>query len=322
VLRRILSTAAFLYCVSPALALAQEDVQAASAAFAEAQRAQLRGDFPRAAELFEIADQAAASPGALRSAIRNREAAGQEARAASLALRAISRYPDDRETRTFADSALERLGPRLVRVRVTCDVSCAVTVDGGTVGPNAAATTEFFVADGPHTLEARWSNRDAVTRQVSGNPGQTVVVEIQAPPQRAQTTTPPSESLSPTPVVSSADASSPTTDQGASSEKSGGGLPPAVFWVGTGLTVVAAGVLTWSGLDTLSANDDYKQAPTREGYEDGVDRQRRTNILAGVTAGLGAITLGIGLFATDWGGQASASVGPDHVAFSFKGSLP
>jgi hypothetical protein len=71
VLRRIISTASLLVCLSPLPAFAQEDVQAASAAFAEAQRAQLRGDFPRAAELFEIADQAAPSPAALRSAIRN-----------------------------------------------------------------------------------------------------------------------------------------------------------------------------------------------------------------------------------------------------------
>jgi hypothetical protein len=110
-------------------------------------------------------------------------------------------------------------------------------------------------------------------------------------------------------------------DQPPAAEKRSG-MSPAVFWVGTGLTVIAAGALTWSGLDTLNARDDYEENPTRDGYEDGVDRQRRTNILAGVTAGLGAMTLGIGLFATDWGGHASASIGPDRFALTFKGSLP
>jgi hypothetical protein len=320
VLRRIISTAAFLVCVSPALALAQEDVQAASVAYAEAQRAQLRGDYPRAAELFEIADQAAASPVALRSAIRNREAAGQEARAASLALRALARYPDDRETRTFADATIDRLAPRLIRVRVNCDQACAITVDGGTVAPSAGLVTEFFVNDGPHTLEARWASRDPVTRPVSGSVGQTVLVDIQAPPERPQSAQPPAATAAAVPVLSSSEPPPPTSD--APPPAASKGLSPAFFWVGTGLTVVAGGVLTWSALDTLSARDDFEENPTREGYDDGVDRQRRTNILAGVTAGLGVVTIGIGLFATDWGGQASASVGPDHVAFSFKGPLP
>jgi hypothetical protein len=323
VLRRILSTAAFVLCLSPAFARAQEDVQAASAAFAEAQRAQLRGDFPRAAELFEIADQAAASPVALRSAIRNREAAGQEARAATLALRAITRYPDDRETRSFAEQTLERLSSRLVRARVTCDVACALTVDGGTLGSSAAQQTEFFVTDGAHSLEARWSGRDPVTRPLSGAAGQTVVVDIQAPPPRPQAVTPPPSEANAAPVLAGSQAQPVPTDQPGADAKSGShGLTPAVFWAGVGLTVVAGGLLTWSGLDTLSARDDYKDAPTRDGYEEGLDLQRRTNILAGVTAGLGVVTIGIGLFATDWGGSASASIGSDHVAFSYKGTLP
>jgi tungstate transport system substrate-binding protein len=43
------------------------------------------GDYARAAELFELADRAAPSPAALRSALRNHQAAGRTARAASLA---------------------------------------------------------------------------------------------------------------------------------------------------------------------------------------------------------------------------------------------
>ena len=32
----------------------------------------------------------------------------------------------------------------------------------------------------------------------------------------------------------------------------------------------------WSGLDTLSARDKYVDAPTKDGYDKGVSRQRRT----------------------------------------------
>jgi hypothetical protein len=326
VLRRIISTASLLVCLSPLTAFAQEDVQAASAAFAEAQRAQLRGDFPRAAELFEIADQAAPSPAALRSAIRNREAAGQDVRAATLSLRAISRYGEDRETRKFAEQTVERLAPHLMRVRVTCDQPCSLSVDGGTVGGGHALVTEFFVGDGPHMLEARWPGRESVTRSLDAQLGQSATIDLVAGPRKESapppppTTTPPPGALAPH-TQPPAPGAPPSTEFSPSDTKSSG-LSPAFFWAGTGLTLVAGGLLTWSALDTLRARNEYEDAPTRKDYEDGLSLQRRTNILAGATAALGVITIGVGAFATDWGGQASASVGPNSFALTYGGTLP
>ncbi|MBK6528272.1 MAG: hypothetical protein IPF99_01385 [Deltaproteobacteria bacterium] len=82
-----------LMLVTP-LAAAQEasppgdvtDVNAAAAAFQEGQRLQLAREHARAAEFFEIADHAAPSPAALRSAIRSHQAAGHAVRAATLSL--------------------------------------------------------------------------------------------------------------------------------------------------------------------------------------------------------------------------------------------
>jgi hypothetical protein len=326
VLRRIISTASLLVCLSPLPAFAQEDVQAASAAFAEAQRAQLRGDFPRAAELFEIADQAAPSPAALRSAIRNREAAGQDVRAATLSLRAISRYGEDRETRKFAEQTVERLAPHLMRVRVTCDQPCSLSVDGGTVGGGYALVTEFFVGDGPHMLEARWPGRESVTRSLDAQLGQSATIDLVAGPRKESapppppTTTPPPGALAPH-TQPPAPGAQPSTEF-SPSDTQRSGLSPAFFWAGTGLTLVAGGLLTWSALDTLRARDDYEKAPTRADYDHGVSLQRRTNILAGATAALGVITIGVGAFATDWGGQASASIGPNSFALTYGGALP
>lgn len=326
VLRRIISTASLLVCLSPLTAFAQEDVQAASAAFAEAQRAQLRGDFPRAAELFEIADQAAPSPAALRSAIRNREAAGQDVRAATLSLRAISRYGDDRETRKFAEQTVERLASHLMRVRVTCDQPCSLSVDGGSVAPGSALVTEFFVGDGPHMIEARWPGRESAQRSLDAVLGQSATIDLVAgarketPPAPPPTTTQPVGTL--TPEAQPTAAGTPPPRDYAPTDAPSRGLSPAFFWAGTGLTLVAGGLLTWSGLDTLRARDDYKKNPTREDYDNGVSLQRRTNILAGATAALGVITIGVGAFATDWGGHASASVGPNSFALTYGGSLP
>lgn len=301
-------------------------MQAASAAFAEAQRAQLRGDFPRAAELFEIADQAAPSPAALRSAIRNREAAGQDVRAATLSLRAINRYGDDRETRKFAEQTVERLAPHLMRVRVTCDQPCSLSVDGGVVGSGSALVTEFFVGDGPHMLEARWPGRESATRSLDAVLGQSATIDLAAGPRKEAAPTPPPTTTQPPGALAldtqpSTGGMPPSRDVGFA-DAPRRGLSPAYFWAGTGLTLVAGGLLTWSGLDTLRARDDYEKAPTRKDYEHGLSLQRRTNILAGATAALGVITIGVGAFATDWGGEASAKVGPNSFALTYGGSLP
>ena len=123
--------------------------------------------------------------------------------------------------------------------------------------------------------------------------------------------------------MTSAPATSSSATLDTSTKRESSGLPPAVFWIGTGLTVVAGGFLTWSGVDTLKARDDYENDPTRDGYDDGVKLEQRTNILAGATAVLGVTTIAIGLFATDWGGgEASAQVTDGGVAFSYRGTLP
>ena len=306
--------------LSPVAAFAEEDLAAASAAFAEAQRAQLRGDYSRAAELFEVAYQAAPSPAALRSAIRNREQSGQTVRAATLALRALEKYPSDQETRQLAESVLATSTSRLARVRVRCNEPCLVVADGGLVSESPRENVEFFMSTGQHSIEAQWNGRPSVTRTVDSSPGAILSFDFTAPPAPPPEETPPPATESS--VVMSGPAAPPAPADSRRSSSSGG-LSPAVFWVGTGLTVIAGGALAWSGLDTLSKRDEYEENPTRERYDEGVGLERRTNILAAVTGGLGISTLAIGLFATDWGGEASVSTTPGGgVAFSVGGKLP
>lgn len=308
--------------LSPLAAFAQEDVAAASAAFAEAQRAQLRGDYSRAAELFEVAYQSAPSPAALRSAIRNRDMSGQTVRAATLALRALEKYPSDQETRQLAEGVLANSTSRLARVRVRCSEPCLIVTDGGLVSERPSENLEFFVSSGQHTLEAQWRGRPSVTRPIDAAPGAILSFDLTAPPVPAPAEAKPKPATPNDSVVLGGPAVPPPPADRPPANSSRG-LPPAVFWVGTGLTVIAGGVLTWSGLDTLSKRDEYEKDPTRERYDDGVELERRTNILAAVTGGLGISTLAIGLFATDWGGEASVSAMPSGgVAFSVRGKLP
>ena len=64
---------------------------------------------------------------------------------------------------------------------------------------------------------------------------------------------------------------------------------------GAAVTVVLGGITIWSGLDTLSARDDFMSKPTRAGYDDGVAREHRTNWLLGATTVAGVATVAIGV---------------------------
>jgi hypothetical protein len=84
-----------------------------------------------------------------------------------------------------------------------------------------------------------------------------------------------------------------------------------VFWVGVGLTALGAGITVWSGIDTKSNPGPSKvretcrtsgsdSAACQDIYHQGLDKQHRTNILLGVSAGLGVTTAIVGAFLTDW----------------------
>jgi hypothetical protein len=91
-------------------------------------------------------------------------------------------------------------------------------------------------------------------------------------------------------------------------------------FVGAGATVVLGGLTIWSGLDTQAAREDYDQNPTPEGLDEGRGKQRRTNLLLGVTAAVGVATGVIALWFTEWkpSKQSHADVllqlGPTSIA--------
>lgn len=269
------------------------DVTAAAAAFQEGQRAQIAGDYARAAEFFELADHAAPSPAALRSAIRNHQAAGHATLAATLAFRAHTRDAADAQSAQLADAVLAELSPRLARVHLVCEPACTVSVDQLAVAPHADASHTFFLDPGSRALDVRWSGRGNRTRSLDAAAGQQVELQLDAPPPEA----PPAPTVTP-PVV--APVTPPRETRQPPPPPPPSGWSPAVFWVGVGLTAVSAGLLVWSGVDTLSARDAYVAAPTEAGYNDGVGRETRTNVFIGTTAALGVATAVVGVFATRW----------------------
>lgn len=107
---------------------------------------------------------------------------------------------------------------------------------------------------------------------------------------------------------------------GSTSTQSGGGLAvlhPAFFLGAAGLALASAGVLIWSGIETLALNDAYLMsndpATIEAMYASAESQQLLTNVFVGVTAGLGAIAAVLVIF-TDWnafgGGSEQASLRP------------
>ena len=104
--------------------------------------------------------------------------------------------------------------------------------------------------------------------------------------------------VEPEPEVTPMDGPAPAED---------GGVSPWLFGTLVGATAIAGGFAIAFGVDAQANVDDYEANPTREAYEAGRDRERRTNALIGVTGGL-ALTALITAFFTDWGGDDDTSV--------------
>ena len=151
-MRRAALALALTLCAPAVLAQTTPDVASAAAAFQEGQRAQLSRDFARAAEMFELADGSAPSAAALRSAVRNHQAANHLARAATLALRMQARDAGDPQSAALAAETLAALTPRLARISLRCNPSCALVIDGAAVSSGARESHEVFADPGEHAL--------------------------------------------------------------------------------------------------------------------------------------------------------------------------
>lgn len=286
----------------PGVSDTTNDVAAAARAFQDGQKAQLAGNFARAAELFELADQLAPAPEAIRSAVRTREAAGQPARAATMALEAKLRYPDDAETVTTADAVLARITPTLARLSVRCESLCTLLVDGEALTLEPVTQLEAFVPTGAHRLEARFGAGRKAVEALELVAGEQRELELHAPPppKRPAATPPPADHRNLIRGKSGAGPRASATD---------GGLPPWLFIGASALTVVAAGAAIVSSVDSFDKRDAYESEPTEQRYEAGIDSQRRTNALLITTGGLAAVSALLLAFA-DWDGEEKPSSTP------------
>jgi hypothetical protein len=275
-------------------------VRSAAEAFDRGREAYKSEDYLEAAEQFESADANAPSATALELAIRARDKAGQLDRAATLAALALARHPDDPNIQKLAPAIIQRAKAELYEVDLSCDDPCDVTVAGKIVPGRRSTDRTIFLPAGKYSVLAGWSGDRSISKQVEAVKGSTGTLEFQAP------VAPVAPVVDAHPVVGATTNDQRPADQ---APHKSGALSPAVFWVGVGLTVVTGAVTVWSGLDTQKnpGPNKVREACTAQSddcntlYQQGVDKQHRTNILIGVTAGVGVVTGVIGLFFTDWG---------------------
>ena len=274
-------------------------VRSAAEAFDRGREAYKSEEYVEAAEQFESADANAPSAAALELAIRARDKAGQLDRAATLAALAVARHPEDPSIQKIAPSIIQRAKAELYELSIKCDDPCDVTVAGKLAPGRRSTERTVYVAAGKYTVLAGWSGDRSTSQQVEATRGAQGSLEFQAP------AAPVAPVVAATPAAATGEK---PADEG--TPHKAGALPPAVFWVGVGLTAVVGGVSIWSGIDTqnnpgpdkVRAACQMNSADCQTLYQQGVDKQHRTNILIGSTAVVGIATGIIGAFFTDWGG--------------------
>lgn len=257
------------------------DATAASRAFSEGQAAQLAGDYDRAAQSFELAFSIQPSKEALRSAVRARQLGGQQPRAATLAELLLAMYGDDDTSTKLAKEVIAEAKPKLARIAIKCAAPCTIAIGGRAASLVPATSHAIYLSPGSAAIQISFETGDA-KRDVAVKAGEESRLDIPKP----ESTTPPPKPEEP-PVTT---------------PKPPSGVSPLVPVIGAGVTVVLAGVTTWSGVNTLNAHKAYVEDPTDEAYEAGRGKQLRTNILLGVTGVFALATAATAIFWTNWHG--------------------
>ena len=265
-----------------AQSISVEDRAEAAEAYDQGTSAYLSERYELAAHWFERAYRVVPTSTALLQAVRAHHKAGNSIRAANLALQLRDEYPSDARSKQITEAVVGAVKPTSVLVKAECEKACTLEIDGALV----RHATFFVTPDVEHSLKAAFDNGETSTF-VQGTAGaiKNVTLAVPAPP--------------PPPPV-----------------------PRWAFFSSLGATVALGAVTAWSGIDANKGVSAYESAarsasspgintggsPTPQDQaeallEEGRQKERRTNILIGVTAGMAATTAVLGVF-TNWKGES------------------
>ncbi|MFO0617841.1 MAG: hypothetical protein U0414_34945 [Polyangiaceae bacterium] len=309
----------------PTLASAGPDpakLKAAGDSFEAGTRAYADKKFEEAAQRFEAADEAVPSAQSLSLAIRARSEAGQLSRAASLSALALDLYPSDAAIVKLANDTLAKSKPKLEEVKISCVSPCIVAADAHIVhGEPATRWTVYLEPGNKVSVGASFFGGISAKEQyVKAVAGESTSIRFEPPKSTstgqgggpANTTT--GGGATPTGTGGAPPIEDPPPSTGSGVEptdppKKPFGIHPAPFVVGLVATVGLGATTIWSGVDTLNnpGPDTVRAQCKGQGeecpaYQDGLAHELRTNVLIGVTAGLGATTVILAIV-TNWKGK-------------------
>ena len=286
-----------------------EERAKAAHAFDEATAAYLADDFELAAAWFERAYRTVPTSAALLQAARAHAKAGHWIRAGNLALELRETHRQEARAVEVADQIIARTARDNVRVEAECDARCTLELDGAVV----RGTTFFASPDVEHGVKAAFDTGETSTYfEAPAGATKALTLEAPAPPD-------------PPPV------------------------PRWAFFSSLGATVALGAVTVWSGVDANRGVSAYEAAartasspginstgsptPAEQAQtllDEGQQKERRTNILIGVTAAMGVTTAVLGVF-TNWKGesrevrarkvQPGVAAGRNGGALSIRGSF-
>ncbi len=277
---------------APASAASETSVRAQAAEqFEEGKRAFDRGDFARAANAFEVAYRLAPHVDALWNAARAHQRAGELPYAATLYARYLREAPTEARDRDVATVQLASLAARLGCIEVHGSDIEQLAVD-----EHPSEERIIYVAPGAHVARAVVAGALVQhTLDLAAGDVVALVFEAPAPASDPEPTSRPQPSR-PAPEARPLPPSSRV-----------GGSPWLVAGGGT-LTGVAAAATIASGLATLSAHDAFNIHPTASNLERGQSLQARTNVLLGLSIGLGVMTTVTAIWLVDWHGGSRNDV--------------
>jgi hypothetical protein len=261
-------------------AQAQDDTDAAAAAFDEGARAFAARDYQRAARSFEQAFSLAPAGSAAFNAGLAWQAAGEDARAADAYEAALADAGLQDKDRGVARARLAALEPKLGLVVVTGPAGALVSLAHAQRKP---VPVRVHAVPGVHQLQLQHPSGAGEARQIEVAAGQALEITFAAEPA------PPDAKPPLRPAAPTRRARPPAVDQDAADPRP---------WVGGALLGVAAlstGAAIYLGVRTLDARDEYLPQQTDDDlYQQAVDLRTATNVAwigAGVTAATGVSIL-------------------------------
>jgi hypothetical protein len=273
------------------------DQKAAHEAYERGARAYGQGSFAVAATEFARADELRPTAAALEMALKASISTEDPVLAMTLVDRAASR-PADAHVEAQLARARDRFADKVGRLSILCPSPCSAKVGNE---PAQVGVARYYRA-GNYVIEiTSGGSPELFAVQLPG--GATMEWK---PPSKAPPPVEPRSSATPvgtvTPLGSASAAPLPSAPLG-SATASGApigprstGISPAWFFVGAGVTVVAASLTVGFGVDTLARHDAFVANRTPEAAAAGQGQQNATNAFLGVTLALAAGTAILGYF--------------------------